>query len=214
MKNLSKSLPGYPIHYETASGRINHPPPAMPFPKSNHCKVHFNFSNADPSLVFSCFRMSEKEENDFIIDYLTETKGFDLDKESLLVYNFGYDRPLPFPSISLTPDTTMKFNLQTSGIHAQSRRSIAVVGEKYVGRFEEIMLVVDRIHEESQGLPSDIFLQSKKEIKLERMGSHDMRETPGLVGILSVIQRVYSRTHTETNIEVLSSLSCRSDLSQ
>ena len=143
--------------------------------------------------------MSEKEENDFIIDYLTETKGLDIDKESLLVYNFGYDRPLPFPSISLTPDTTMKFNLQTSGIHAQSRRSIAVVGEKYVGRFEEIMLVVDRIHEESQGLPSDIFLQSKKEIKPEGMSSHDMHLSPSLVGILSVIPS--SRTHTEANIE-------------
>ena len=143
--------------------------------------------------------MSEREEHDFIIDYLTETKGIDLDKESILVYNFGYDRPLPFPTISLTPDTTMKFNLQTSGIHAQSRRSIAVVGEKYVGKFEEIMLVVDRIHEESQGLPSDIFLQSKMEIELENMSSHDMRETPSLVGILSVIQS--SRTHTEAYIE-------------
>ena len=127
--------------------------------------------------------MSEREEHDFIIDYLTETKGIDLDKESILVYNFGYDRPLPFPSIALTPDSTLRFNLQISGIHAQSRRSIAVVGEKYVGRFEEIMLVVDRIHEESQGLPSDIFLQSKKEIKLLRMSSHDMHETPSLVGI-------------------------------
>ena len=131
--------------------------------------------------------MSEREESDFINSYLSEMKGFDLDKESLLVYNFGYDRPLPFPSISLTPDTTMKFNLQTSGIHAQSRRSIAVVGEKYVGRFEEIMLVVDRIHEESQGLPSDIFLQTEYEIKLEKMGSHLMREEPSLVGIGKII---------------------------
>ena len=139
--------------------------------------------------------MSEQEEHDFIIDYLTEMKGLDLDTESLLVYNFGYNRPLPFPTISLTPDTTLKFNLQTSGLHAQSRRSIAVAGEKYVGRFEEIMLVVDRIHEESQGLPSEIFLQTKYEIKLERMISHDMHETPSLVGILSVIQS--SRTLTE-----------------
>ena len=124
--------------------------------------------------------MSEREEHDFIIEYLTEMKGHDLEKESLLVYNFGYDRPLPFPSISLTPDTKMRFNLQTSGMHAQSRRSIAVVGEKYVGRFEEIMLVVDRIHEDTQGLPSDIFLQSEEEINI----SSQMRVTPALVGIL------------------------------
>ena len=124
--------------------------------------------------------MSEREEHDFIIDYLTQTKGIDIDKESILVYNFGYDRPLPFPSISLTPDTKLKFNLQTSGMHAQSRRSIAVVGEKYVGRFEEIMLVVDRIHEDTQGLPSDIFLQSEEEINI----SSQMHVTPALVGIL------------------------------
>ena len=68
--------------------------------------------------------MSEKEEQDFIIDYLTEVKGLDLDKEFLLVYNFGYDRPLPFSSMSLTPDAKLSFNLQTSGIHAQSRSSI------------------------------------------------------------------------------------------
>ena len=130
--------------------------------------------------------MSEREEQDFIAEYLTWMKGPGHDLESLIVYNFGYDRPLPLPfsSLSLTPDTKLSFNLQTSGIQAQSRSSIAVVGEKYVGRFEEMMLVVDRIHEESQGLPSDIFLQSQYEIRLDRMSSHDMREEPSLVGIL------------------------------
>ena len=140
--------------------------------------------NTDSSLVFSSFRMSEREENDFINDYLTEMKGFDLDKESLLIYNFGYDRPLPFPSIALTPDSTLRINLQSSGMHAQSRRSIVVVGENYVGRFKEIMLVVDRLHEESQALPSDIFLLSEREIKLENLSSHQIHEEPSLVGIL------------------------------
>ena len=144
--------------------------------------------------------MSETEEQDFIADYLTWMKGPGHDLESLIVYNFGYNRPLPLPfsSMSLTPDTTLSFNLQTSGIHTQSRSSIAVVGEKYVGRFEEIMLVVDRIHEETQSLPFAIFLQSKHEIKLENMNSHPMREAPGLVGILyKLLYRACSRTHTE-----------------
>ena len=129
--------------------------------------------------------MSETEEQDFIADYVTWMKGPGQDLESLNVYNFGYDRPLPLPfsSLSLTPDTKLSFNLQTSGMQTQSRSSIAVVGEKYVGRFEEIMLVVDRIHEETQSLPFAIFLQSENEIKLERMSSHHMHETPGLVGI-------------------------------
>ena len=128
--------------------------------------------------------MSEKEEHDFIIEYLTKMKGLDLEKEPLHVYNFGYDRPLPFPSIALTPDSTLRFNLQTSGMGTPSRRSIVVVGQKYVGRFVELMLIIDRIHEDTQALPSDIFLQSAKEIKIEDMTSHHMHEAPSLVGIL------------------------------
>ena len=141
--------------------------------------------------------MSEREEADFIKDYLTEMKGFDLDKESLLIYNFGYERPLPFPSISLTPDSTLSFNLQTTGLHAQSRRSIAVVGEKYAGRFEEIMLVVDRVHEDIQALPSPIFLQTKYEKKLENMSSHHMHESPSLVGILRITRTEESYSHRD-----------------
>ena len=127
--------------------------------------------------------MSEKEEHDFIIDYLTKMRGLDSDHESLLVYNFGYDRPLPFPSIALTPDSTLRLNLQTSGMGTPSRRSIAVVGQKYLGKFQEILSVVERIHEDTQALPSDIFLQSEHAIKLENMGSHHLHETPALVGI-------------------------------
>ena len=129
--------------------------------------------------------MSETDERDFISDYLTWKEGPAVNLVSLNVYNFGYDRPLPLPfsSIALTPDSKLRFNLQTSGLSTQSRSSIAVVGEKYVGRFEEIMLVVDRIHEESQALPLVIFLQSEYEIKLENVSSHHMHETPGLVGI-------------------------------
>ena len=126
--------------------------------------------------------MSEIEEQDFFKEYLKWMKGPGLDLESLTVYNFGYERPLPFPSISLTPDTTMSFNLQTSGVHTQSRSSIAIVGEKYVDRFEKIMLVVDRIHEDTQGLPLAIFLQSEYEIKLANISSH-LHETPALVRI-------------------------------
>ena len=128
--------------------------------------------------------MTEKEEHDFIIDYMIKIKGLDPEQQSLLVYNFGYDRPLPFPSIALTPDSTLRLNLQTSGMGTPSRRSIAVVGQKYLGKFQEILRVVERIHEDTQALPSDIFLQSKNEIKLENMDSHHMHENPSLVGIL------------------------------
>ena len=140
--------------------------------------------------------MSETEEQDFITDYVTWMKGLGVEMDSLLVYNFGYERTLMLPSLALPPDSTLRFNLRTSGLHTQSRSSIAVVGEKYVGRFEEIMKVVDRIHEETQALPFAIFMQSEDEIKLENMNSHHVRETPALVRILSFLQS--SRTHTKT----------------
>ena len=129
--------------------------------------------------------MTEKEEQDFLKDYLTWMKGPGLDQDSLQVYNFGYDRPLPFPSISLTPDTTLTFNLQTSGMQTQNRWSIVVVGKKHLDRFGEIMTVVDRIHTDTQALPFAIFAETEDEIKLWNMSSHHMRLTPHLVGILS-----------------------------
>ena len=125
--------------------------------------------------------MSEREEHDFLKEYLTWMKGPGLDQESLHVYNFGYERPLPFPSISLTPDTTMSFNLQSSGMQTQSRWSTVVIGKKYLDRFEEIMTVVERIHEESQALPFAIFVETEDDIKATNVSS---RVTPSLVRIL------------------------------
>ena len=97
------------------------------------------------------------------------------------VYNFGYNRPLPFPSISLTPDTTLRFDLQTSGMQTQSRWSIVVIGKKYLGRFVEIMTVVERIHEETQGLPLAIYAETEDNISSYNISYH---ETPSLVRIL------------------------------
>ena len=131
--------------------------------------------------IYSIFRMSETEEQAFFKDYLTWMKGPGLNQESLTVYNFGYEGPLPFPSISLTPDTTMSFNLQTSGMQTQSRASTVVIGEKYLDRSGEIMTVVDRIGEESQALPLSIYVETEHDIKTTNISSH---ETPTLVRIL------------------------------
>ena len=140
--------------------------------------------------------MSEIEEQDFIADYVTWMKGPGVQFESILIYNFGYERPLPLPSIAADSKSTLRFNLQTSGMHTQSRSSIAVVGQKFVGRFAEVMSSIDRIHEDTQALPFAIFLQSEHEIKLENMSSHHMHESPTLVGIFIVLYS-FSRTHTE-----------------
>ena len=124
--------------------------------------------------------MSEREEQDFLKDYLTWMKGPGLDQESLHVYNFGYERPLPFPSIALTPDSTLSFNLQTTGLQTPSRWSVAFIGGKYLGRLQDIMSTLDRIHEDTQALPFVIFGETEKEINLQNFSSH---MTPALVGI-------------------------------
>ena len=125
-------------------------------------------------------RISEREEQDFLKDHLNWMKGPGFDQESLTVYNFGYERPLPFPSISLTPDTTMSFNLQTSGMQTQSRGSTVVIGEKYLDRFGEIMTEVERIQEETQALPLSIYVETEDDIETVNISS---RVTPSLVRI-------------------------------
>ena len=156
--------------------------------------ARYIFVMLDTILVFSCLRMSEIEEHEFMKGYLTWMKpGLDLD--SLTVYNFGYERPLPFPSIVLTPNSSLRLNLQTSGIHSQSRSSIAVVGDKYIARFHEIMLNVERIHEDTQALPLATFLQTKHDNKLMNLRSHPMHESPSLVGILSSYSTEHSYSH-------------------
>ena len=135
--------------------------------------------------------MSVEEEHNFFEEYMTWMKGSGVKYESLHVFNFGYERSLPLPSIALRPDSTLRFNLQTSGIQTPSRWSMVVIGEKYLPRFGEIMSVVDRIHEDTQALPFAIFLQSENEIKLDNMNSHHMHETPVLVGIFKLLQQLY-----------------------
>ena len=166
--------------------------PTICLPDTNYGKVRENISSFHYRICCmmihdfydDLLRMSETDEQDFMADYLTWMKGPGLDQDSLTVYNFGYEGPLPLPSISLTPDTTMRFNLQTSGMQTQSRGSTVVIGEKYIGRFGEIMTVVDTIHTDTQALPFAIFVETEYEIKVGNMSSHDMRVTPHLVGII------------------------------
>ena len=95
--------------------------------------------------------MSKREE-EFLIDYLTWMKGPGRDQEALHVCNFGYERTLPIVFISLTPT---RLNFQTSELQIKARWSIAVVGEKHLGRYEEIITVDDRIREDTQALLLD-----------------------------------------------------------
>ena len=136
--------------------------------------------------------MTPSEENQFITEYMTVMGVSEQDQNSLIVLNFGYDGPLPFLSIALSPNTPLSLNLQTSGIQSQSKRSIAVVGEKFLNRFEEIMSDID-----TQALPFAIFLQSKNEINLMNLSSHPMRESPSLVGIVLSIIVKCSLSYTE-----------------
>ena len=134
-------------------------------------------------------------------DHLTWMKGPGLDQDSLQVYNFGYDRPLPFPSIALTPECKMRFDLQTSGMQTQSRKAIVVIGKKYLGRFVEIMAVVERIREDTQNLPLAIYAETEDDIKTSNISSH---VTPTLVDIKK-------RSLTDSDMWSLSGISCLPD---
>ena len=124
--------------------------------------------------------MSEREDHDFLEGYMTWMKGSLVKYESLHIFNFGYERTLPIPSIALTPDSTLSFNLQTTGLQTPSRWSVAFIGGKYLGRLQDIMSTLDRIHEDTQALPFVIFGETEKEINLQNFSSH---MTPALVGI-------------------------------
>ena len=128
--------------------------------------------------------MSDMELSNFLTESLTVMGVSEMDQYSLTVLNFGYARPLPFPAIALTPNTKLRLNLQTSGIQSQSRRSIVIVGKKFLSEFENIMLDIERIHEDTQALPLAIFVQTKNEINLTNLISPPMHESPNMVGIL------------------------------
>ena len=123
-------------------------------------------------LFLSIFRMSEVDVQDLMLDFLSWMKGSSVKADSLHIFNFGYERSLPLPTVPLTPDSKLKFNLQTSGMETPSKWSLVIIGEKYVDRFDEIMKVVDRIHEDTQGLPFAIFVQTEEEIKIKNVTSH------------------------------------------
>ena len=141
----------------------------------------FNFLTLPPIYQLTFVRMSEEDDHEFMLEYLDWMKGSTVKADSLHIYNFGYERSLPLPSVPLTPDSKLKFNLQISGMETPSKWSLVVVGEKYVDRFDDVMEVVDRIHEDTQVLPFAIFVQTEEEIQSKNVTSH---MTPALVGII------------------------------
>ena len=151
--------------------------------------------------------MSEREDHDFLEGYMTWMKGSLVKYESLHIYNFGYERTLPIPSIALTPDSTLRFNLQIKGMDTLNRWSIVVIGEKYLDRFGEIMSVVDRIQEETHALPFAIFLETENEMKLGNFSSYK-HETPALVENIVICTHTDPRLRFSTEYSFLSFRSC------
>ena len=127
--------------------------------------------------------MSEVDVKDLMLDFLSWMKGSGVKADSLHIYNFGYERSLPLPSVPLTPESKLKFNLHISGMETPSKWSLVIIGEKYVDRFDEVMEMVGGIHEDTQGLPFAIFVQTEEEIQIKNVTSH---MTPALVGIIGL----------------------------
>ena len=85
--------------------------------------------------------------------YRTSSKDFD-------VYNFGYSGQLPVPSITIRPDSDLR------EMKGPCRDSIAIIGEKYSRRQNEIMRTLERIQKYTQALPVGRIRQT--ETHLER----------------------------------------------
>ena len=109
--------------------------------------------------------MSDEDEEDFILEYMRWLKGSDFDPENTDIYNFGYEGKLPFPSISLTPDSDVR------EIQRSCRKTVAIVGEKYFERQNEIIKTIDRIQKYTQALPVGRIVQTK-EIQVEKFNAH------------------------------------------
>ena len=108
--------------------------------------------------------MSDDEELDFIEEYLSWTKGSEENHEYIEILNFGYEGKLPYPSISLTPDSDL------TAIRKSCTKSIAIVGEKYFGRHNEITETIDRIQKYTRALSVGRIVQTK-ETQVEKFNS-------------------------------------------
>ena len=122
--------------------------------------------------------MSERDQQDFIREYVTWMKGPGFKFESLHIYNFGYERTLPLPSVALDSESPLRLNLQTSGLQTPSKWSIVVIGEKYVRRFLDLMTRIGQIREDTQSLPFAVFVETEDDIEIRNISS---RLTPTLV---------------------------------
>ena len=122
--------------------------------------------------------MSERDQQDFIREYVTWMKGPGVKFESLFIYNLGYERTLPLPSVALDSGSALRLNLQTSGLQAPSKWFIVVIGEKNVRRFPELMATVGQIREDTQSLPFAVFVETEDDIEIRNISS---RLTPTLV---------------------------------
>ena len=108
--------------------------------------------------------MSDEEEYDFIVEYLSWMRDPEVDPGYIEIYNFGYEGNLPFPSISLTPDSDL------TAIRKSCTKSIAIIGEKYFGRHNEITKTIDRIQKYTRDLPLGRIMQTK-ETQVEKFNS-------------------------------------------
>ena len=139
-----------------------------------HATLKYIYENSTIKLS----RMSERDQQDFIKEYVTWMKGPDVKFESLQIFNFGYERSLPLPSVALDSNSSSRLNLQTSGLQTPSKWSMVVIGKKCVRRFLELMTTIAQIHEDTQALPFAVFVESEDDIKIRNISSH---VTPTLV---------------------------------
>ena len=85
-------------------------------------------------------------------------KGQQFELDDCLFYNFGYERDLPYTSITSNLGMDLSLSLNINGMEAPSGCSIVLIAGKYVRQVDEVMKRVDDIAEQTNSVPLVAFI--------------------------------------------------------
>ena len=94
----------------------------------------------------------------FIKSALQWRKGYPIDVDHCIFYNFGYEKEFPLAKIDLNTKSAFSLVLNTHGIEAPNACSAVLIAGKYLDRVDEVMRMVDQIGEETNNVPIAVFI--------------------------------------------------------
>ena len=109
-------------------------------------------------LVSQSSALNHAEELKFIRYASVWRKGQQFELDSCLFYNFGYEKDLPYTSITSNLEMDLSLSLNINGMEAPSGCSIVLIAGKYVKQVDDVMKRIDEIAEQTQFVPLAAFV--------------------------------------------------------